>query len=164
MCIMLVFLCLSLLASSLIGCEETIRPLAAAILGPGDSLGDMAVVRCPYPIPHIQRLCTEVALRSGTCKIPAGLGHLWIANGAEEETAEELAGTWSDSDWSLVVDGQPVDLPAFGFLWYDDEQPASYYWDVALQHPTAGQHKVVWTHLVAGRIEEEVWKFTLADT
>ena len=87
-----ILLCLGLPASLLIGGEQTIQPQAVTMLGPGNSLGDTAAVRCLYPIPHVQELCTDDALQSGTCEIPAGLGHLWIASGAEEETAEELAG------------------------------------------------------------------------
>ena len=109
------------------------------------------------------KFCEEEELSSGACQIPSDLGHVYIMNGWEEDTAEALEAAWADSSWELVVDGRKVNLPAFGQPWYDEEFPTSRVWNVALRHPTKGEHTVKWIYDIAGERIEEVWNFTVTD-
>ncbi len=156
-------LLLILLACLLIACGSKEESLDAEPLKPGDALGDMTLVVSSSPTPHLYTFCEEDELLSGDCLIPGDIGHLWITNGWEEETAEALEAVWKDENWQLVVDGRTVDLPAFGYVWYDDEYPTSHVWNVALRSPTEGEHRVVWTHDMAGEQGEERWLFTVTD-
>lgn len=156
-------LLLILLACLLIACDGTAEPEELPPLEPGDALGEMSIVAFNYPSPHITNYCEKEALSSGTCQVPADLGQLNIMNGWEEETAEALEAVWADSSWNLIVDGNRVNLDAFGAPFWDEEAPAMRYWSVALQHPTAGEHIVEWTYDIAGEHIEESWTFTVTD-
>jgi hypothetical protein len=109
------------------------------------------------------KFCTEDELSNSACQIPSDLGHIWIMWGWEEDTAEALEAAWADSSWELVVDGHQVDLPAFGQYWADEEYPTSRSWNVALRHPTKGEHSVKWIYDIAGEHIEESWTFTVTD-
>jgi hypothetical protein len=154
---------LSLFACLLIACEGTVEPEEVPPLEPGDALGEMVIVTASSPFPHITKFCEDEALSKGDCKLPADLGHVWILNGWEADTAEALEAAWAESSWELVVDGRQVDLPAFGQYWADDEDPTSRAWNVALRHPTKGEHIVKWTYDIAGEHTEDVWNFTVTD-
>lgn len=132
-------------------------------LEPGEKLGEMAIVANHFPSPHVFDFCEEEELASGTCQIPSDVGNLDIIWGWESESEEELNAVWQDSNWALLIDGRQVNLPAFGYVWYDEEDPASHYWPIALQHPTLGKHTVVWTYKIGDEPHEENWTFTITD-
>jgi hypothetical protein len=156
------FLLLILLTCLLIGCSGGGASEDLVPLEPGDALGEMFIITATAPTPHITDLCEEEELASGTCQVPSDLGQIQILWGWEENTAEELEAAWADSNWELVVDGRQVNLPKFGY-WWDEEDPTSHVWAVALKHPTMGAHEVLWAYDIAGEHHEEVWNFTVTD-
>lgn len=158
-----IILLLTLSISLLIACSGEEDMAALPPLEPGDKLGEMAVAANNYPSPHLFDFCEEEELVAGTCRVPADIGNLAIVWGWEADSEEELKSLWQDANWALAVDGRQVNLPAFGYLWYDEEDPASHYWRIALQHPTIGKHVVVWTYKIGDEPHEKNWNFTVTD-
>jgi len=125
-------------------------------LQPGDSIGGMSLRSGGSEGPPIWAFCSPAFLNPGVttteCNVPAlpelAVGHGWWA--ADEALRDS---SWAAMTWELYLDGQQVDLPAFGA--FDDDLPQTGLpghganeevitklrsWDVVLVGPTAGAH------------------------
>ena len=105
------------------------QPAAASIpmLKPGDSLGDLIVKKGPAaePGPPIWAFCSpafsdEPGENIVECSLPPlpelEVGHGWFS--IDEATCDA---NWQAMSWELYLDGEQIDLQAFGN--YDDDLP-----------------------------------------
>jgi len=126
-------------------------------LQPGDSIGEMSLRAGGSEGPPIWAFCVPAFLNPGVttteCTVPP-LPELAIGHGFY--TADEALrdASWEAMTWELYLDGQQVDLDAFGTedgdlplapgqLGYDPNQDVIAKlrgWDVVLVNPTAGAH------------------------
>lgn len=123
---------------------------------PGDSIGEMSLRSGGSEGPPIWAFCVPAFLNPGVttteCSVPAlpelAVGHGWWA--ADEALRDS---SWQAMTWELYLDGQQVDLNAFGT--FDADLPQTGLpghdaneevitklrsWDVVVGNPTAGAH------------------------
>jgi len=123
---------------------------------PGDSIGEMVLKTGGSEIVPIWAFCVPAFLNPGVttteCNVPPlpelAIGHGWFS--ADEALRDS---NWQAMTWELYLDGQQVDLNAFGT--YDADMPQTGLpghdpneevitklrsWDVVLGNPTAGAH------------------------
>lgn len=112
-------------------------------LKPGDQIGEMRLdTDMGGPVPELTTFCEWVEIQSGTCEVPATTTQLCVSTGWAEDTLEELNGAWEESDWKLTIDGQEIDLDAFGTFDLTVDGQKSRIWNVCLYNPTVGTHSV----------------------
>jgi hypothetical protein len=125
-------------------------------LQPGDSIGEMSLRSGGVEGPPFWAFCSPAFLNPGVtsteCTVPPlpelAVGHGWFS--ADEALRDS---NWQAMTWELYLDGQQVDLDAFGT--YDADLPQTGLpghdadeevitklrsWDVVLVNPTAGAH------------------------
>ena len=123
---------------------------------PGDSIGEMVLKTGGSEIVPIWAFCVPAFLNPGVttteCNVPPlpelAIGHGWFS--ADEALRDS---NWQAMTWELYLDGQQVDLNAFGT--YDADLPQTGLpghdpneevitklrsWDVVVGNPTAGAH------------------------
>lgn len=123
---------------------------------PGDTIGSMSLRSGGSEGPPIWAFCSPAFLNPGVttteCTVPPlpelAIGHGWFS--ADEALRDS---NWQAMNWELYLDGQQVDLDAFGT--YDGDLPQTGLpghdpdeevitklrsWDVVLVNPTAGGH------------------------
>jgi hypothetical protein len=123
---------------------------------PGDSIGEMSLRSGGVEGPPLWAFCVPAFLNPGVttteCTVPPlpelAVGHGWFS--ADEALRDS---NWAAMAWELYLDGQQVDLDAFGT--YDDDLPQTGLpghdpdeevmtklrsWDVVLVNPTLGAH------------------------
>jgi len=123
---------------------------------PGDSIGEMSLKTGGSEIVPIWAFCVPAFLNPGVttteCNVPPlpelAVGHGWFS--ADEALRDS---NWQAMTWELYLDGQQVDLNAFGT--YDADLPQTGLpghdpneevitklrsWDVVVENPTAGAH------------------------
>jgi hypothetical protein len=128
----------------------------ATALQPGDSIDGMSFRSGGAEGPPLWAFCSPAFLSMGVttteCSVPplleVAIGHGWFS--ADEALRDS---SWAAMSWELYLDGQQVDLAAFGT--YDDDLPQTGLpghaadeevitklrsWDVVLVNPTAGAH------------------------
>jgi hypothetical protein len=123
----------------------------AAQLGPGAALGQMTLTTGSRQAVSIWTICQPstslLAATQTECLVPSRA----LAIGPTAASLAEIDGAveWEEMQWTLLLDGQPIDLDAFGSV--NDRQfekglagrevyhlyPA---WDVVVAQPTAGRH------------------------
>lgn len=82
----------------------------------------------------------EVSVRK--CNVPA-VERLGLGWGGGDTTLEKLNQWWQQTTWELYLDGQPLDLPAFGTADFDTPYAGIEkfrLWRVDLGNPTPGLH------------------------
>lgn len=131
----------------LVGCAGS-----GDLLRPGDKVGAVLLSRTtseslPYSSYCQRSADTPSPLAPGSytssCTVPA-TASLWIDDGWISLTQQDLDASWSAMSWQLYVDGQQVDLKAFGTVedpGEGDQALKSRSWDLALANPT-GQHTI----------------------
>jgi alpha-amylase len=129
---------------------ETAAPTAALVLlGPGDKIGEMALNKSPSQNPSLWEYCPMAwSDRPGgepaVCTMPwQPEVEIWGAWGAKDQAF--LDAGWEALAWEISVDGQALDLEAFGtwdFDWAaEDGTPVRIRaWDLKLVNPTPGKH------------------------
>ena len=178
-----------LIASSLISCANppTVPTVYAALtaptasptlsnpsLKPGDSVGEMILVvakdeaREPdifnYCSPMIAESDPKVMIR--TCNVPL-VSYIFIGYGDLANSLEEMDSSWSSEIWQLYIDGQAVDLPAFGVLEDAWEGYKRRLWAIAINNLTPVEHRL---RYVIGKVDNSMepyditWIFTVGET
>jgi hypothetical protein len=124
---------------------------AAQRLQPGDTLSGMALTTGSSAVVSIWTVCHPETIpneQSTTdCSVPAA--PLGIGPNLSALPSGPSAAEWGLLEWTLSLDGQPLDLEAFGT--FDLVQPhkaqhgaEAFFvyrgWDVVLAQPTPGQH------------------------
>ena len=129
---------------------ETAVPTAALVLlGPGDKIGEMAVDKSPSQTPILWDYCPmawsdKPGGEPADCTMPwQPEVEIWGAWGAKDQAL--LDAGWEALVWEMYVDGQALDLDAFGtwdFDWAaEDGTPVRIRaWDLKLANPTPGEH------------------------
>ena len=125
------------------------EPAAAQWLRPGDSLAGMPLTTGSNSAISLWAVCPQAAGpgAASDCRVPVAP----LAVGPTAAVLPDLLNQaeWGLVQWSLVLDGQPVDLAAFGT--YDSVQPRKAHhgrdalfiyraWDVVIAEPTPGPH------------------------
>jgi len=131
-----------------------VSPRPGNLLRPGDELNGMRLgtTNGAYYKELFGPYCDPIVLQPGTytraCdEIPRWAAPLLIGHGALADSAEELEQVWRAQRWELYLDGQPVDLAAFGTLpdrhYYEPTLGAEEWvrgWAVTIVNLTPGQH------------------------
>ncbi|HSL47007.1 MAG TPA: hypothetical protein VK897_26455 [Anaerolineales bacterium] len=103
-------------------CQSAGQPGAAAMSRPGDSLGGMDLATGAADAPPLWAFCAaaqgSIQTQTLNCRAPVlpalAIGHIFLVT---DETFATL--NWSNLDWELSIDDQPVDLESFGKFEYD---------------------------------------------
>ncbi len=119
------------------------------LMRPGDTLGGMKLIiaRDETGEPSIYNNCAPLITDSDpsvivrTCGVPL-IPYLFIGYGDLGETPEKLNTIWNNEGWEMYLDGQAVDLPAFGYFDVDWEGNKLRQWKVAVENLTPGEHKL----------------------
>lgn len=115
----------------------------AGLLGPGDPIGDMLLAAGGRDsAARLWEFCDSDVTESGVlvrkCTVPARPS-LFVGWGAWGDTTEQLDAQWNAASWQLELDGEGINLPAFGSADYDVGFKLRL-WNVVLDRPTAGEH------------------------
>ena len=148
-------LTLSLLTVVVTACQPVRQPMDNSTLEPGDEIGGMVITTGTAKTPPLWAFCSPAVENDGSistdCQVPQlsrlAIGHTF---GLADPVLQTL--DWSALTWELYVDGQPVDLEAFGIHNYvmPDLAPRPspireifrqmMAWDVVLINPKPGMH------------------------
>lgn len=130
--------------------EPTSVPIAgASLLRPGDKIGQMSVETSPSRTSVVWDYCPMAwSDKPGgepvDCSMPwQPAVDVWAAWGAKDQALLEAG--WEALTWEMYVDGQALDLSAFGtwdFDWAaEDGTPVRIRaWDLRLVNPSPGEH------------------------
>ena len=116
-------------------------------LVPGDRIGEMELLdHCEGT--NLIDLCNFKTLVEGDCQVPA-VDYLWVSAGWSELNDWDLNTMWATFTWEMSLDGQPIDLPAFGTYDLDiydtlTETRRARVWNVCLANPQPGVHVAHW--------------------
>lgn len=116
------------------------------MIEPGDKIGDMVVTfGLNYNVKSIWDYCDPVGNHL-ECEVPP-MSKLFIGQGSWSRTTQDMEEEWKSSKCELILDGQPLDLPAFGTHDYIVDMDGSAYFrmvNVVLEQPTLGTHTLRW--------------------
>ena len=137
-----------LFTNALIACGTPASVPDINLLKPGDRVGEMVLTArevenaessiFSYCEPIIGESEPSPIIRE--CNVPR-LPNLLIGYGEFAGTQDELDLIWQSKTWELYVDGQGVDLPAFGT--FDLDWGTRFrVWKVMLENPTPGSHRL----------------------
>jgi hypothetical protein len=150
----------SLLIAAVISCQRVGQSRDNSLLKPGDEIGSMIITTGTYDSPPLWAFCSLIRedghATSVDCQVPPlhrlAIGHtLGVANPALQSL------DWSALNWELSLDGQAIDLKAFGtndFVRPDLAPSPSLVrkifrkfkaWDVILINPSPGVHTLAGT-------------------
>jgi predicted esterase len=138
------------------------------MINPDDRIGDMVLtIGQGENLPEIWIFCdpyvTEPGVFTKECSVPAQ--SMIIGYGSPASTVEQLDADWAASTWTLFLDSQPVNLPAFGtFDQEDDESNILRLWNVVLEQPAPGVHTLHYVSNESGKVYDVTWTFTVMDT
>jgi hypothetical protein len=150
----LIVLLAGLLAACGLGPYRAANTNAVQQLHPGDAWGGMTLTTGSDTAVSLWTACRPATSLNGLtqtdCKVPA----VPLAIGPSAAALAEVVNLaeWARLEWSLTLDGQPVDLEAFGT--FDLLQPHKAphgrdalfiyrAWDVLLAEPTPGPHTLL---------------------
>jgi len=118
-------------------------------------------------------LCNPIIVKPGeyrrSCHVP-GVRRLFIGYGTFEPTKRRLEREWKQTRWDLWVDGDRVDLPAFGtsdrtlfaFPPAGGHDVILREWDVILTNPTPGEHELRYrSRHGSGATTSATWAFVV---
>jgi hypothetical protein len=151
----LLMLGFNVLLGVVIACRPIAQSMSNSMLKPGDEIGDMIITTGAGQSPPLSAFCeanfNHADGSSIDCQVPPvaslAIGHtLGLTDPALQTT------DWSALHWELSLDGQTIDLMAFGI--YDFAQPDLApspspireifrhvkAWDVVLINPASGRH------------------------
>lgn len=145
----------SLWIAVLMACQLINESTEISMLKPGDEIGSMVITTGVAQAPPLWAFCAPASenegIKSMDCQVPRlsklAIGHTF---GLVDPALQAL--DWSELSWELSVDGQSVDLEAFGT--YDFVLPdlaarpspireifrQIKAWNVVLLNPTPGAH------------------------
>ena len=139
----------------------TVAPTAPNLsLQPGEVIGEMVLEIAKDEIGDLDIFnhCSPIIAESDphviirTCNVPQE-PYFFIGYGDIAGSVEELDLYWSTETWQLYFDGYAVDLPAFGFFDADWEGYKVRKWKVAINHLTAGEHRL---RYVIGKVDNSM--------
>ncbi|RIK31277.1 MAG: hypothetical protein DCC56_03570 [Anaerolineae bacterium] len=143
----------------------------ADLLQPGDTIGAMRVVTSKpedvsrtifdYCDPY---LGSQSVTLSFECQTPK-TDFLFIGYGEIANSYDELDKRWEARTWELTIDGNPVDLPAFGTLDVNLGKKVRV-WNVALENISPGSHVMQYeAHEVETpqNVTDLTWTFIMTD-
>jgi hypothetical protein len=147
----------------------------AAIIEPSTRVKGMLVVQGPAQRTQARLFsdwCDPVVLTPGlrarSCGRVPRVARLYVGYGLFESKAR-IERTWKASTWDMWIDGQHVDLQAFGTAdrWLLKYAPAGgkdvvlREWQVTLVSPTPGRHKIRYRTREPVGVTDTTWKFTV---
>lgn len=158
-------------------CQPTSETLAPSpqpdvtLLGPGDTIGSMRLVQAQYASVErsIFNFCdpqfgSQSVVLTVECRVSRS-DYLFVGYGEIANSMEKLDQQWRSKTWKLSIDGNPVDLAAFGTLDVDLGRKIRV-WNVALEGISPGSHALRYE---AREIENPqnvtdlTWLFTVVD-
>lgn len=142
------------------------------LVQPGEKVGDMQLTSGQHEgVSGFTEFCNPFGEPNQgavvrKCNIPA-LERLHIGWGWFAPTMEELNSDWQQITWELYLDGQLVNLPAFGTYDIDANiggPQKMRMWDVVLEKPMPGEHKL--HYIIASQNPDYqtdvTWEFTIS--
>lgn len=166
-----------LMISVLITCQSVVElSTDISMLKPGDKVGDMVITTGAAKAPPLWAFCATPQEYNDTitldCEVPPlpklAIGHTFGVADLAPQTSDV-----SELTWTLSLDGQLVDLLAFGT--FDIVTPGlanhpslvreafrkTTVWDVALENPTLGKHILQGSVVANGRTYAWIVNFTV---
>lgn len=148
----------SMLLAVVIAYQPIVQSMNDSMLKPGDEINGMIITTGIYGSPPLWVFCSPARqdrhATSVDCHVPAlsklAIGHTF---GVADSALQSV--DWSALNWELSVDGQSVDLKAFGMDDFVRPDLASSpspvreifrqvrAWDVILINPTSGVHTLL---------------------
>jgi hypothetical protein len=142
---------------------------------PGSTIGAMTLVRGTTSQADLKffDFCNPIILKAGQYRRSCHMPHvhrMFIGYGNFETSRRSLARDWRQTRWDLWVDGDRVDLPAFGT---DDRTLYAFppaggknvtlrEWDVILANPTPGKHELHYrSRPGSGATTDATWTFVV---
>lgn len=143
----------------------------AALLKPGDTIGPMRVIRAQNESMDLSifnfcdpYLGSQPVVLTFECQVPQS-DYLFIGYGEIANSNEELDKKWGLKTWKLSIDGNPVDLPAFGTLDADLGRKIRV-WNIALEGISPGSHVLRYEArdiVNPQNLTDLTWLFTMLD-
>lgn len=131
------------------------NPFIYTVLQPGDEIVDMAVttgIESAFPL---WAVCAPKKINDHAIKAECGeLSHDNLAIGHTLGVMDLVDPSieWEELNWEMFVDGHPIDLKAFGvYEFVHPDFPSKplgeifrvvRVWDVVLENPTPGMHRI----------------------
>ncbi|MFN8384850.1 MAG: hypothetical protein U0V48_03040 [Anaerolineales bacterium] len=148
-------LSLTVLMAVLTACQVETQPVDTSMLKSGDEIDGMIITTGAARTPPLWAFCSPASENDDVvntdCRVPQvselAIGHTFGLANPKLQTLD-----WSELTWELTLDGQPVDLEAFGAYNFLVPDLAPYPspirevfrqvkgWDVVLINPTPGRH------------------------
>jgi len=137
---------------------------------PGDTLDKMIVTTGEIgKFTEIWIFCDPLIAEPGVftreCEVPE-MKNLQVGYGIFADTVEELDALWATFNWKLFLDGNPVDLSAYGTFDQDDvfDDPVKLrMWNVVLDQVTPGTHSLRYVFDEFGEPFDVTWIFTVIE-
>jgi hypothetical protein len=137
-------------------------PGAEALINPGDKIGSMTVTTGQGSA-DIFSFCDPLAepgveIRECTVPLVPSLGIGWgnLADSADQQESE-----WQAQTQELILDGYPVNLPAFGTVDSNIPQGHLRTWNIMIEGLTSGEHTLHYiVHQKQPGNEDSVWDTT----
>jgi len=166
----------NLLIAFATACQPTRQSTDKSMLKPGDEIDGMIITTGTAKTPPLWAFCSPAlendGVMSADCEVPQlsrlAIGHTF---GVADPTLQTM--DWSSLTWELHVNGQPVDLEAFGIHNYvmPDLAPRPSpvreifgqmkAWDVVLTNPTPGAHVLLGTAYAKNEMHKWIVNFTV---
>ena len=134
------------------------------MINPGESVDSMRLTIGPGKgAVEIWQFCdpfvTEPGVITRECTVPAQ--SILIGYGDVANTIEELDTGWLANTWTLILDDQLVNLPAFGTFDQKTEDGILRLWNVVIEHPKPGAHTLHYIFDEIGSSWDITWTFTV---
>lgn len=140
-------------------------------LKPGDLIGEMQVVKSEFKNVDLSifnycepYLGSQPVTLTFECQVPQSY-LLFVGYGEIANSIAELNKKWESKTWTLYLDGNPVDLSAFGTLDVDLGKKIRV-WNVALENPSLGAHVLRYEardEQSSASVTDLTWRFTVVD-
>ncbi|GEM_PF-826609 len=141
------------------------------MLRPGDLIGEMQVVKSELENMNLSifnycepYLGSQPVVLTFECQVPRS-DFLFIGYGEIANSIDELNKKWEAKTWRLSINGNPVDLSAFGTLDVDLGRKIRV-WNVALENLSLGSHVLRYEaqeEQNSRNVTDLTWMFTMVD-
>ena len=101
----------------LAGCQSQVMSAAVSSLKPGDTINDIVLGIGAAETPPLWAFCSSQDgdhVKTSDCRIPPTISKVAVGHVFAIADAALIRSDWSEFTWSLSMDEQSIDLPAFG--------------------------------------------------
>jgi hypothetical protein len=146
---------LVLLAGLIVACvANKPSPTPDPMINPGDKIGEFLITKGEQSnVQYITLVHCPYTETTETCEFPVGTkvnvsNSIFDSNPADDKNLEKI---WSEHTYEMVIEGRPVNLPAFGSI--DNYHPAIgnlRNWNVVVVSDKPGKITIDWSGIADG--------------